>query len=264
MGVGLSAVVQFFDAWCGCPVETLGGYRYLLRGARNGDRRLQLRQEERRARRLDGNGKTAGGGGEKACSFGVVAVRALARVSGGGFRRPPHLGPTDPRRRDNKPDEVEYMIDRAALHPHFAFEVFFVVPLEISPSFGKEKNETQVPMHNMKEASAGKTNKKPMKSNKKYLHAKSSTQARGATMAQTKVQAGQYCRAVNEVGRTIRVLAFERLQVHATLQCLQFVRVTNSQSRACGLGVHQMQGAVVASLFGAGTDAAVRGAVRGG
>lgn len=145
MGVGLSAVVQFFDAWCGCPVETLGGYRYLLRGARNGDRRLQLRQEERRARRLDGNGKTAGGGGEKACSFGVVAVRALARVSGGGFRRPPHLGPTDPRRRDNKPDEVEYMIDRAALHPHFAFEVFFVVPLEISPSFGKEKMKRKYP-----------------------------------------------------------------------------------------------------------------------
>lgn len=54
-----------------------------------------------------------------------------------------------------------------------------------------------------------------------------------------------YCRAVNEVGRAVRVVAFERLQVHATLQCLQFVRVTNSQSRACGLGVHQMQGAVV-------------------
>lgn len=31
----LPAVVQFFDV-CGCPVETLGGYRYLLRGARNG------------------------------------------------------------------------------------------------------------------------------------------------------------------------------------------------------------------------------------
>lgn len=37
-----------------------------------------------------------------------------------------------------------------------------------------------------------------------------------------------YCRAVNEVGRAVRVVAFERLQVHATLQCLQFVRVTNS------------------------------------
>lgn len=54
-----------------------------------------------------------------------------------------------------------------------------------------------------------------------------------------------YCRAVNEVGRAVRVLAFERLQVHATLQCLQFVRVTNSQSRACRLGLQQMQGAVV-------------------
>lgn len=38
-----------------------------------------LRQKERRARWLDGNGKTAGGGRKKACSFGVVAVRDLAR-----------------------------------------------------------------------------------------------------------------------------------------------------------------------------------------